>query len=223
MKKVIKTCIAAMLFLSAILLIIPARTQASDQNKKEWNVYRKTEKIEKKAEKAKETYRRLLNELLLKPGEDSGPSGDIYFLCDDMNGDGVPELLLQYGLPSDEECRQRIYVYRNRRAKCIYKSTDGRRMVRYYPQSRFLMETGDRTGWTLIRYYKMAGKTMTLYAQAQEPDGYMASSYGGRYNIKNKNVSKRRFNKYIRKATRRKSGKKIEPIPNTEENIYLKL
>lgn len=223
MKRFYILCMTAMMLLTVTCSAVPEETEAAVRKAKSRKAYQEAVRLRRRADKARDFYRRLLSDLLVQWGADADPSNDVYFLCDDMNDDGVPELFLQYGSNPKAEGAQRIYVFRNGKAKCVYKNEDGKQMLRYYPQSKVLMEKSDKMGWTLTRYYKMSGKAMVLCAQAQEPARYMVLSYGGVYNIRNKSTSKSGYNKYVRRLTKRKSGKNIVPVANTLENISAKL
>ena len=172
----------------------------------------------KKAVKARRAYAQMLAAPTLDWGDREYPTDSMKFFCGDMNGDKVPELVVQYDSAYGYEGIQRVYTYYIGKVVRVFMTGNCQAITRYYPKKKVFVESGGRMGWSLTRYCKLKGKRVTVVAQIQEPDSYMALSYGTVYRIKNKKVTKAVFKKKVRSLTGKGKGKKVKLRLNTVEN-----
>lgn len=144
---------------------------------------------------------------------------NIKFGIEDINSDGVPELIFDNG-----DSRKMLYTYKKGKVKCINESGYGDKGRIYkFKNSKLFMIKYEKWGSVFITwnsYYNLINGKLKLVAQKIVDRGNDGTKKISEYLIGNKKCSKRKFTKYIRKN--KCIGKKEDVVAKysiTEENI----
>lgn len=156
-------------------------------------------------------------------------TSDMSFDCKDMNHDGIPELVVECTEAAGTEGFQRIYTYFNGKVKKLWISGNCIYADKYYSKKSILVAKGGRMGDYYTDYYKVYRRKMVLAARYAEGDRYDKKgniilkndnipAKDKYYNWKNKEVSKKIFQKKIKNLLKNAKFQKIKLVNNTEIN-----
>jgi len=159
-----------------------------------------------KARKAKNAYSKMLNKKTIRWSEWSRyKTSKMKFACIDVNGDKVPELILQYDNAFGAEGQQRMYTYLNGKVKKKYISGNCDGISEIYPSRKVFINSGGRMGygWKIHNVFKN-GKVTVRAEQYVNIDNNKRT-----YKVNGKSVGKKKYNAYIKKLLKGKRAKKF--------------
>lgn len=174
-----------------------------------------------KAVRAKKAYSKMLSRKKLKWSSYSKyNTRDMQFACIDMNGDKIPELILQYDHAIGAEGRQRLYTYRNGKVKKVFESGNGDGIGEIYPRRKVFVNSGGRMGmgW---KYHNLFSKGRVT----RKAEEWVNLSTNKRsYKIQGKSVSRAKYRTYIKKLVKKQKAKSYKLRDNNAYNRrrYLK-
>lgn len=114
-----------------------------------------------KNQKACKAYKNFLKKSKIKWSSwENAPKNEIMFVCKDINGDGVKELLLRWNQASHASGWDRIYIYSSGKVKSIGNFTS----ISYYTNKKYFVNEYSNQGSGYIQYYKVnkKGKKISL-------------------------------------------------------------
>lgn len=206
-KQIIHTIVGLILAISSITIATPIQNlQAAG----------------KKAE-AINAYKSFLNQNKISVG-DRGKcklKKDIQFGIEDLNHDGVPELILNTESEFGESCIDVVYTYYNEEVSFVTYSNYGN-VISYKRGSIFETDHVNR-GNGYIAVYNIEDGTGEEIAHITDDTNDLGIE-GVVYYIGEKRVSRKKYHKYIKKLTKNSKYSNIEMYSLTKHNInqYLK-
>ena len=163
-----------------------------------------------KGEKALKAYNTALkdvNSVVLK----DCVGNDYKFAVIDINDDGVKEMVTT----GDDGYHCYIFSFINGSIKEVCDGYAGGE--KFYPNKKIYCSTTTRFNETYTYYYKFTGKKMILMAEKKE-DAVDPSVFKYDYKVNNKSVSKKKYNKYIKKLMSGAKEKNLSYKVNDERN-----
>lgn len=149
--------------------------------------------------------------------------GDIRFGIEDINSDGVPELIFDMTSLRGDFCPKMLYTYKKGKVKCVDEAGYKGRIYKFDENSKLFMIEYEKWGSVFITYnsyYKLINGKLKLVAGKMVDHGNDGTKNISGYLIGNKKCSKQKFTKYIKKNKCTGKKKDVEAKYSiTKENI----
>lgn len=148
--------------------------------------------------------------------------GNIKFGIEDIDSNGIPELIFDMTSFYGDSCPKIIYTYKKGKVKCVDESGYKGEIYKFQNSKLFMIKY-EKWGSVFITYnsyYKLSNGKLRLVAGEIVDHGSDGTKKISEYLIGNKKCSKQKFTKYIRKN--KCIGKKKDVVAKysiTEENI----
>lgn len=201
----------------SILMLASTVTSAMPMNVQRVEAASKATKNRKKAIKA---YTELLNgsKIEVSNGDFVDVDDDLSFALNDMNNDGVPELIVDTMIPCGMRCCQVMYTFHKGKAVVNdFVSYGG--FSSFDKGSVYMVERARFGEWTRD-YYKIKGGDSVCVASGDN------SSSDESYLINDKNVSKKKFLAFVKRNTKNSKAtivdKKMHKVTSANIKKYLR-
>lgn len=178
-----------------------------------------------KSKKAKLAYKKYLSSSEQYWGNSYYNTSYFKFVIKDLNGDGVPEMIVGNKYANMVDSNFRIFTYYNGK---IVELTDvySGKIDKIYPKKNLIVISGSKQGEYWTYYYKIVNYALQTIATVKGYD-YLEGHEGKivySYYVKDNKTTKAKFNQYIKKikGSAKASSYKLRANTASNRSKYLK-